>query len=168
MGMQQYIMRKSSFYTDLDEIRDLTIKYKQCNYKETGVLESIEPVEINCSKVVNITLEEEVLHWYEKRTINKWFEERGFENTDETFREVTIIPTEKLKELLELCVQDLQYFKHLPYLPSEGFSNVDESKVNIKTAFEYNYSYVSELEELYKDLSTLDFSKGGYFYYVMY
>lgn len=168
MGMQQYIMRKSSLYTDLDEIRDLTIKYKQCNYEETGVLENIEPGEIDCSKVIKITLDEEVLDWYDKCTINKWFRENGFVNTDETFREITFIPTEKLKELLELCKQDLQYFKHLPYLPSEGFSDVDESKVNIKTAFDYNYSYVEELEELYRDLSTLDFTKGGYFYYVMY
>ena len=168
MGMRQYIMRRSSFYTDLDYIRDLTIKYKECNYKEAGVLESTEPVELDCSKVVKVTLDEEVLDWYDKGTINKWFRENDFRNTDETFREVTIIPTERLEILLELCGQDLQYFKHLPYLPSEGFSNVDESKVNIKTAFDYNHSYVSELEELYKDLSTLDFSKGGYFYYVMY
>ena len=155
MGLDMYLTRKI---------------YVGANYKHNNVKGIIEltkgeentPIKVKFDKVKYI--EEEGAYWRKANSILKWFVD-NIQNGEDDCREY-YVDISQLKELIQLCKDDIKYFDSLEYKYSEEqedffskekfkykiYQNVEEENLNLKTQEGFFFGSTDYDEYYYRDL----------------
>lgn len=177
MGLDMYLTRKI---------------YVGANYKHNNVKGIIEltkgekntPIKVRFDKIKYI--EEEGAYWRKANQIHKWFVDNVQDGEDDC--KEYYVSKKQLKELIEVCIQDMKYLNSLEFKYSEEqedffskekfkykiYQNVEEEALNLKTqggfffgSTDYDEYYYKDLQDTVKmleDLIAEDCSEVEYYY----
>ncbi len=177
MGLDMYLTRKV---------------YVGANYEHNNVKGIIKltkgekdtPIKVNLNKVKYI--EEEGAYWRKANSIHKWFVDNVQDGEDDC--KEYYVSKEQLKELIEVCSQDMKYLDSLEFKYSDEqedfftkekfkykiYQNIEEGNLNLPTeggfffgSTEYDEYYYKDLQDTVKMLEELlveDSNEVEYYY----